>query len=130
MNVVLLCIRMLRVFPHVQVVFLEDMPEKSSDGLRQFLGFDLPRAHCYYDAARVTRYPPASLPTSAEAITENLKQIYAEWRLFPEQNILPQIEQKEGSEHNRSPYYLGHMHNLVIDAMSRSVPPARVASCG
>jgi hypothetical protein len=122
LNVVLLCIRMLRLFPHVTAVFLEDRPEKTFDELRVYLGSDLSGAHLYYDRTRVTRYPADALPADARSMTDSLEEVYAEWRKLPEENRLPQMEQKEGCQQNGTPSYLGRLHNTIVAMMRRFAP--------
>jgi hypothetical protein len=76
----------------------------------------------------MTRYTPDLTSTHAAAMMETLKAIWDRWRLLPAENRLPQIEQKEGIEKNRSPSFLGSMHNTIVEAIARFAPPSQTES--
>jgi Sulfotransferase family len=124
LNVFLLCIKMLRIFPHVQVLFCEDTSQRTFDELGTVLDCDLSNSFSYYNVDRMTRYTPDLTSANAAAMMDSLEEIYARWRSMRVENRLPQIEQKEGTEKNRSPSYLGRMHNTIVDTITRFAPAA------
>lgn len=69
-------IRMLRTFPFVDVVFMEDDPADTFDRLRRHLGIDLSGSAGYYAQEKVGHYRPDGLSEKIREIVERLDELY------------------------------------------------------
>jgi hypothetical protein len=108
----LLLVRIIRNFPNVRMLFLEQIDRAQLLKLGELLGVELQDAGEYYNSARINRYAAVTMPEEMEEIVATLTETYSDLKSIDNGEAAnSQLEQKEGAAYNSNPNLLGRIYN-------------------